>query len=169
MKDARGRLRALVVVVLMLRMPVTVVEIVHMITVLHGLVPTILTVGMLRLGVLGPLVMTSHDDPPWSNEPRTGPLFQWSTGISLWQCFYGTTKAKIDPPQMHGSVQASHTFSWAINRTSSTDLATVDGPGDTDCISARRALYVWPVIGPEAGAFEGGVHPDPSPLVTLVG
>ena len=102
MKDARGRLRALVVVVLMLRMPVTVVEIVHMITVLHGLVPTILTVGMLRLGVLGLLVMTSHDDPPWSNEPRTGPLFQWSTGISLWQCFYGTTKAKIDPPQMHG-------------------------------------------------------------------
>lgn len=167
MKDARGRLRALVVVVLMLRMPVTVVEIVHMITVLHGLVPTILTVGMLRLGVLGLLVMTSHDDPPWSNEPRTGPLFQWSTGISLWQCFYGTTKAKIDPPQMHGSVQASHTFSWAINRTSSTDLATVDGPVDTDCISARRALYVWPVLG-HLQERRCGRGPSNSPVFSLL-
>lgn len=97
LKDAGGRLRALVVVVLMLRMPVTVVEIIHMIAVFNVLVPAVLSVSVFCFGVLGLLVVTSHDDPPWTYGPRTGSSFQWSTGTRIWQCFCGTTRARPGP------------------------------------------------------------------------
>lgn len=35
--------------------------------------------------------------------------------------------------------------------------------------ACKESLYIRPVLGPEAGAFEGDVHPDLSPLVTHVG
>ncbi|WP_206064733.1 hypothetical protein [Kocuria sediminis] len=92
-------------------MPVTIVEVIHVIAVLNGLMPTILTVGVLRLGVLGLLVVTSHDDLPWTTEPGTGPFIQWSTGISIRQRFRGNTTARITLAHMPGAAQASHALS----------------------------------------------------------
>jgi hypothetical protein len=63
-------LLALVVVVLVLGVPVAVVEVVHVIAVLHGVVPTVVPVGVFSLGVLGSLVVTSHDDPLGRADPE---------------------------------------------------------------------------------------------------
>lgn len=76
----RGGLPALVVMVLVLRMPVEVVEIVHVVAVLDGVVSAVLPVGVLRLGVLCLLVVVSHDDALDRRGPRAGPSTQCSTG-----------------------------------------------------------------------------------------